>query len=95
MTSLPLLSIAANLAIKALIGYFLFLFELRNDSVVVKLRDHFGPESKVMNTDVWAIVSMYPNIMIKLRGTAIIATFALTCHSMRNWQPQKRFLVKP
>lgn len=76
MAAVLRLDLAGDVPIAALLRYFfLLLFEFGYDLIVVELRDDLGAQPEIMNANIRTIVSMYPNIIIELRGAAVIAGF--------------------
>ena len=50
----------------------MFLFELRDDTIVVELRDDLGSQSEIVQTYVWTVVSVDGGI-VELGAPAVIS----------------------
>lgn len=83
LTPLPLLSITSRylIIIRNLCRCLLIFFELWYYFIVIELRDDFRSESKIVDANIWRVVSMDRCITVELRRATIISVIWLMRHS--------------
>ena len=75
--------VLTDFTVASFVRHFLFHFELRDDLIVIELRDDLWAESEVVHTDVWTAraLLMKGHIVLELRRPRmLISIVRLTIH---------------